>query len=1239
MRCLEIGKYGSRLYLKIFIMLKFIKLFLGILIYVSCCCSIVLGQCGNDDSSYVNPYSLNDIVSNSTTNRKSITDLPVRMYFWMVKDDLGNGRLTKDIVDPVIDEVVSVFSDYGIEIDPCLKQLNDSDRYNSRDAFERFYSRGCSEDAFHMALYENGVPGIGGQAFINGTTGWAFNAADIIIHEIGHLFGLVHTFNKCGSNDSECMSHYCADNQSDDYVDHFIDFGDFLCDTPALSHDDTQGNGCSWVARPKDNMCDITEYIGSQTDRCGGVYYDPTTNGVITNYMSYFDICRATFSKGQQLKMHHDIALLNSEKIGAFNSCEFAIVGGPFETGNIVNKNLVITDTVIYMDKDLIIRDSRVEFRNCTLFFEGSGGQDGFIYLNNSRLLLDGTTITSGNSCDTGFFGIDSNSGNSSSVSLWNGSVIKGEIPIINSNSGKLNLLGAGDFTLESTIGTAISGQKPMLIYANGGKIKGSITLSEDDVTGFFSTYSVVLRDCELVNTGNGFQIGLNLKGSRFAIWNTSVTGFSRAIESKEAAYAIVDGCHIESATSNNRPGVDVSFSLNTTLNNNHIIGSGLSITETAGLYQITRNNLAQCNGPCDEKIFLNGSNSIHVVNHNIIDSPESGLKSVGLSNSKFLCNEFKNNPVSNFDWEGVNMLQGSDNETSSGNLFSLTGDQIDGVSPSTVIYNFDPFVNAEILLPGGVNTLVFGTPVTNGASCGMIGPNWVVEGLLGDCPVGIDCAQPCPRLIDCTSDCPDGINCKQPCPFGIDCTQPCPEGIDCTQPCPAGINCEPDCPLGIDCTQPCPPGIDCTMPCPDGINCTEPCPPNVNCHEPCPPGVDCFVGCPSGDDCIACPRGITCDPVVPPLDPVLELVDSEYRNLGQERNEIVSRLYNNSMELDEIINNQVVNRDEFIAMSKVSDKSILPRQMRKVVDNSVLYTREEFYNILINNPVTLFNNKINNRVFLSESFDKEQLQVLSDRILAISDGDMVDLWKIRSIEQKQDKLLSYALNRAYSYGQGGNKFLMRWLERLPKLESIIYTLRLKIETNDFEDIESLRNEAYQLNLDSEELTDFEEYLNLFEVLLAAKNEGRNLDKLNTTEIEFLQNIALGGQKYSRAKAQNVLSAFYDQNFDQNYYSVRGPGKLDFLQSQITSTTDIGVNTVSIFPNPSRGEAVLHNNAGDNISIEIRNMSGDFMYKALNLGSGQSRIDLSHLQQGIYNVKFSNNTGSYISVQKLILVK
>lgn len=106
-------------------------------------------------------------------------------------------------------------------------------------------------------------------------------------HEVGHVFGLYHTFETAYGAESVARAGSCKDCEDD---------GDYLCDTPADPDDED-----AYLALNTDASC---MYTGTKLDECSSLY-TPAVN----NIMAYGRRnCRNTFTGSQGARMRYFIA-------------------------------------------------------------------------------------------------------------------------------------------------------------------------------------------------------------------------------------------------------------------------------------------------------------------------------------------------------------------------------------------------------------------------------------------------------------------------------------------------------------------------------------------------------------------------------------------------------------------------------------------------------------------------------------------------------------------------------------------------------------------------------------------------------------------------------------------------------------------------------------------------------------------------------------------------------------------
>ncbi len=172
-----------------------------------------------------------------------------------------------------------------------VRQVNNTD-LNTHDAaieeaeLNPYKIGGCLNIFIH-----NSLPGLNGTAYAIPNTYMSLSGGTIASttnlttmgHEVGHCFGLYHTFESAlgWENVTRNSASACYDCEVD---------GDLLCDTPA--DDPTDPNG---------NVNSLCVYTAGRSDACSvAAVYTPLTN----NVMGYGDrACRNSFTSGQGTRM------------------------------------------------------------------------------------------------------------------------------------------------------------------------------------------------------------------------------------------------------------------------------------------------------------------------------------------------------------------------------------------------------------------------------------------------------------------------------------------------------------------------------------------------------------------------------------------------------------------------------------------------------------------------------------------------------------------------------------------------------------------------------------------------------------------------------------------------------------------------------------------------------------------------------------------------------------------------
>jgi hypothetical protein len=230
-----------------------------------------------------------------TNNRLPCVDKKFSVVAHIFNDSLGNPGITEATILDLFEAVNVDFAPICISFEVCEFQYHDNFQYDAHNRPEQWqemqnlYHEENRINIYYVnAIVEpTGVCGYAGLGQITNTT-----ASGIVIqksgtcctltskthsHEMGHYFGLEHTFMDAGTNELADGSN-CAT------------AGDGICDTPA----DPFINGSAMAL-----WLDGCRFISTNLD-ANGDYYDP----IVGNIMSYYpDDCACGFTHEQYDKM------------------------------------------------------------------------------------------------------------------------------------------------------------------------------------------------------------------------------------------------------------------------------------------------------------------------------------------------------------------------------------------------------------------------------------------------------------------------------------------------------------------------------------------------------------------------------------------------------------------------------------------------------------------------------------------------------------------------------------------------------------------------------------------------------------------------------------------------------------------------------------------------------------------------------------------------------------------------
>ena len=275
----------------------------------------------------------------TNANPAAITYVPIRPHIFRRSNGTGGLTLTK------LNNIMAITNSYyltngsGIQFYFCGIMPDYIDNDNLSNSFPAFDESGVAgrdaPDAMNQ-YYVNqfSQSGLGGYAYfpadaIKSTRSFILNenneadlANRLLPHELGHNFGLYHTFGNLSSGTTELVTRGAGANCSTN--------GDEVCDTPADPYylpgaSTTQINGCE-------------TYNGTAKD----AQNDPFTPS-ISNIMSYYFPCTHDLTPGQHGRMQAGLALRETHTAYSLDCPATAVPAPGNLVVSIINANVVLT--------------------------------------------------------------------------------------------------------------------------------------------------------------------------------------------------------------------------------------------------------------------------------------------------------------------------------------------------------------------------------------------------------------------------------------------------------------------------------------------------------------------------------------------------------------------------------------------------------------------------------------------------------------------------------------------------------------------------------------------------------------------------------------------------------------------------------------------------------------------------------------------------------------------------------
>lgn len=218
------------------------------------------------------------------------TDRTLSVTVHIAQDSLGNTGYPESTLEQPMDYLNEVFSPIGLSFKVCEIREMENFQFNdfvSEEELADIEGMYYQPNTINLYLvneidhFEFDI--VAGFAFLPGGPDIVFvnkesmvGQSQVLVHEMGHFFGLYHTF-------EEDLGIELVDGSNCETT------GDLVCDTEADPNDDSENNPA-----PDCN------YNGQPATDANGDFYVPPTN----NYMSYYSLdCTCRFTPQQYNRM------------------------------------------------------------------------------------------------------------------------------------------------------------------------------------------------------------------------------------------------------------------------------------------------------------------------------------------------------------------------------------------------------------------------------------------------------------------------------------------------------------------------------------------------------------------------------------------------------------------------------------------------------------------------------------------------------------------------------------------------------------------------------------------------------------------------------------------------------------------------------------------------------------------------------------------------------------------------
>ncbi len=211
---------------------------------------------------------------------------------------------------------------------------------------------------------------------------------------------------------------------------------------------------------------------------------------------------------------------------------------------------------------------------------------------------------------------------------------------------------------------------------------------------------------------------------------------------------------------------------------------------------------------------------------------------------------------------------------------------------------------------------------------------------------------------------------------------------------------------------------------------------------------------------------------------------------------------------------------------------------------------------------------------------------------------------------------------------------LRNWLDNLGGIESDKQIISSYLQEGNFTSAFSLANMLTQIyNLQDENLTENNRFLNLIQLQQTLFNEGRTIDQLTQAELAMLNEFAIASNSSVGAHSKAILEVFYEQQFNK-CESLQGAASYKNHPVNPNQLGEVYGLSISVKPNPANEWAAFEYKFPKEetyATLEISDGKGNKIESfVLNGNQGQKLWDIRGIAAGtyIYTIKVAGFTKS-----------